>query len=90
MFDLHKIFSKDEEKKEVTEGCKTASIGCIDCKKILINHVIETLKPIWEKRQHLIDNPGKLIEIAQEGSKKARKVAKETLKEMKEIIGWVS
>jgi len=90
VFDLHKIFSTENEKKEVTEGCKTASIGCIDCKKILINHVIETLKPIWERRKHLIDNPNKLIEIAQEGSKKARKVAKETLRGMKEVIGWIS
>jgi tryptophanyl-tRNA synthetase len=90
VFDLHKIFSKEEEKKEVIQGCTTASIGCIDCKRILINHVIETLKPIWEKRQQLIDNPSKLIEIASEGSKKAKKVAKETLKGMKEVIGWIS
>lgn len=90
VFDLHKIFSTEEEKKEVIEGCTTASIGCIDCKKILINHVIDTLRPIWEKRQQLIDNPKRLIEIAQEGSKKARKVAKETLTEMKEVIGWIS
>jgi len=90
VFDLHKIFSTEDEKKEVTEGCTTASIGCIDCKKILISHVIETLKPIWEKRQHLIENPSKLIEIAQEGSKKAKNVAKETLREMKEVIGWIS
>jgi tryptophanyl-tRNA synthetase len=90
VFDLHKIFSKEEEKKEVIQGCTTASIGCIDCKRILINHVIETLKPIWEKRQQLIDNPSKLIEIASDGSKKAKKVAKETLKGMKEVIGWIS
>jgi len=90
VFDLHKIFSKEDEKKEVIQGCTTASIGCIDCKRILINHVIETLKPIWEKRQQLIDNPSKLIEIASEGSKKAKKVAKETLKGMKEVIGWIS
>lgn len=90
VFDLHKIFSKEEEKKEVIQGCTTASIGCIDCKRILINHVIETLKPIWEKKQQLIDNPSKLIEIASEGSKKAKKVAKETLKGMKEVIGWIS
>jgi len=90
VFDLHKIFSKEEEKKEVIQGCTTASIGCIDCKRILINHVIETLKPIWEKRQQLIDNSSKLIEIASEGSKKAKKVAKETLNGMKEVIGWIS
>ncbi len=90
VFDLHRIFSTDDEKNEVTEGCKTAKIGCIDCKKILINHVIDTLKPIWGNRQRLIDNPALLIEIAQEGSKKAKKVAEETLKEMKETMGWIS
>lgn len=89
VFDLHKIFSTEEEKKEVVAGCSTASIGCIDCKKILINHVTETLRPIWNKRQKLISSPNILIEIAQEGSKKARKVAKETIKEMKETIGWI-
>ncbi|WP_353684077.1 tryptophan--tRNA ligase [Thermodesulfovibrio sp. 3907-1M] len=90
VFDLHKIFSTEEEKREVIEGCSQASIGCIDCKKVLIKHVIDTLKPIWDKRQHLIDNPSVLIEIAREGSKKAKKVASETLKEMKEVIGWIS
>ncbi|MCS7203904.1 MAG: tryptophan--tRNA ligase [Thermodesulfovibrio sp.] len=89
VFDLHKIFSTEEEKKEVILGCTTASIGCIDCKSILIKHVIDTLKPIWDKRKQLIDNPSLIIEIAQEGSKKARNVARETLKQMREIIGWI-
>ncbi|PMP71721.1 MAG: tryptophan--tRNA ligase [Thermodesulfovibrio aggregans] len=90
VFDLHKIFSTEEEKKEIIEGCSTAGIGCVDCKKILIKHVINTLKPIWDKRQHIIDNPSLLIEIAHEGSTKAKKIAGETLKEMKEVIGWIS
>ncbi len=90
VFDLHKIFSTEEEKAEVTEGCRTAKIGCIDCKKILINHVIHTLEPIWKNRQKLIDNPSLLLEIAQEGSKKAKKTAGETLSKMKEAIGWIS
>ncbi len=90
VFDLHKIFSTEEEKKEVIAGCTTASIGCIDCKKILIKHVIDTLTPLWEKRQKLIDNPNLLIETAKEGSEKAKKVAQQTLKEMKEVIGWIS
>lgn len=90
VFDLHKIFSIEQEKREIVSGCTTATIGCIDCKKILIKHVIDTLRPIWDKRQQLIDNPSLLIEIALEGSKKAKKVAGETLKEMKEVIGWIS
>lgn len=90
VFDLHKIFSKEEEKSEITKGCTNATIGCIDCKKILIKHVIEILNPLWEKRQKLIDNPSILIDIAKEGSKKAKKVAGETLIKMKEVIGWIS
>lgn len=90
VFDLHKIFSAEEEKREIVVGCTTATIGCIDCKKILIKHVIDTLRPIWDKRQQLIDNPSLLIEIAKEGSKKAKKVAGETLKQMKEVIDWIS
>ncbi|MCX7724399.1 MAG: tryptophan--tRNA ligase [Thermodesulfovibrio sp.] len=90
VFDLHKIFSTDEERREIVVGCTTAAIGCIDCKRILTNHVIDTLRPIWERRKQFIDNPSLLIEIAREGSKKARKVAAETLKEMKEVIGWIS
>lgn len=90
VFDLHKIFSTEEEKGGITEGCTTASIGCLDCKGILIKHVTETLKPIWEKRQRLIDNPSILIDIAKAGSEKARKVASETLRELKELIGWIT
>lgn len=89
VFDLHKIFSTEEEKKEITIGCTVASIGCIDCKKILIKYVIETLQPIWDKRQKLIDNPYLVVEIAQEGSKKARRVASETIKKMKELLEWI-
>lgn len=89
VFDLQKIFSTEDERNEITKGCTTATIGCLDCKAILIKHVVEVMKPIWEKRQHLIDNPVILLDIAMEGSKKARKVAGETLRQMKELIGWI-
>ncbi|WP_297212365.1 MULTISPECIES: tryptophan--tRNA ligase [Thermodesulfovibrio] len=90
VFDLQKIFSTEDERQEITKGCTTATIGCLDCKAILIKHVINLMKPIWEKRQHLIDNPSVLLDIALEGSKKAKKVAGETLIKMKELIGWIS
>lgn len=89
VFDLHKIFSTEVEKDEITIGCTTATIGCIDCKRILIKHVIDILTPIWDKRQKLIDNPSILFDIAREGSKKAKEVAGETLVKMKEVIGWI-
>ena len=89
VFDLHNIFSTEEEKKEIIHGCTTASIGCIDCKKILITHVLDILHPIWDKRRKLVENPLTLLEIAKEGSKKAKKIAEETIKEMKEVLGWI-
>jgi tryptophanyl-tRNA synthetase len=89
VFDLYNIFSTEEEKKEIIHGCTTASIGCIDCKKILITHVLDILHPIWDKRRKLVENPLTLLEIAKEGSKKAKKIAEETIKEMKEVLGWI-
>lgn len=89
VFDLHRIFSTSEERAEITTGCTSASIGCLDCKGILIKHVVETLEPLWQKRQELISNPSRLIEIAREGSKRAQKVASQTLRELKETVRWI-
>ncbi len=73
VFQLHKIFSSPQEQQEVAEGCRTARIGCIDCKKILIKNVFNTLEPIWKKRNELINNPSVLYDIVNKGTKKAKK-----------------
>ena len=52
-FQLHKIYCTPEEIEYVTKGCRTATIGCLECKKIMIKHVIEDLAPIREKRRAL-------------------------------------
>ena len=57
VFQLHKVFSSKEEQDEVAVGCRTAGIGCMDCKKILIRNVFKVLEPIWAKREELINNP---------------------------------
>jgi len=50
VFDYHKVFSTEEERGEITEGCTKASIGCMDCKKILMKHMFALLEPIQERR----------------------------------------
>lgn len=50
VFDYHKVFSSDEEKLFITDGCKNASIGCVDCKKVLIKNMLEFLEPIHKRR----------------------------------------
>lgn len=79
VYQLHKIFSSEEELSYVAHGCRTAEIGCIDCKKILIKNVFNYMEPIWKNRKRLLSEPDKIIEIAKKGSEKARLVAEETM-----------
>ncbi len=87
VFQLHRIFSTKEEQNEVAEGCRTAGIGCIDCKKILIKNIFRVLEPIWQKRSELIANPKLVIEVAEKGTDKARKVAEETMRVVRDAMG---
>ena len=87
VFHLHKIFSSKEEQEEVAEGCRTAGIGCIDCKKILIKNLFKVLEPIWQKRSELIVNPKTVTEIIEKGTEKARKAAEETMVSVREAMG---
>lgn len=87
VYQLHKIFSKKEELEEVASGCRTAEIGCLDCKKILIKNIFSYLEPIWKRRAELINKPDELREIAHTGSQKAMKRTEETLATVREIMG---
>ena len=87
VYHLHKIFSSKEELDIVAHGCRTAEIGCIDCKKILIKNIFAYLTPIWKKRNELISNPDMVLEIARKGSQKAGNVAEETMKLVREAMG---
>jgi len=80
VYQLHKIFSSKEEQAQVAEGCRTAGIGCIDCKKILIKNLLTVLEPIWEKRKSFLEKPDYLEDILLTGSQKAKQVAAETMK----------
>lgn len=88
VFDLHKVFSSPEEQAEVAEGCRTAGIGCIDCKKVLIKNIFRVLDPIWEKRKEIASNPAMLRRAVEAGTERARKVAQETMKEVRSSMGF--
>lgn len=83
VYQLHKVFSSKEEQNEVAEGCRTAGIGCIDCKKILIKNLFSVLEPLWERRKHFLDRPGELKDIIASGSVKARKTVSETMAQVR-------
>ncbi|MFN8672362.1 MAG: tryptophan--tRNA ligase [Candidatus Sericytochromatia bacterium] len=83
----HKYFSDEETLKEVQEGCTKATIGCIDCKKMLHKNMDKHLTPIREKYHEIKDNDKYIQEVIDFGKEKAQKVANETIKEVKEAIG---
>ncbi len=86
---LHKVFSSKEEQEYVDQGCRTASIGCVDCKRILIKNVFKVLEPVWAKRRELIENPRLLEEIIDRGNEKARKAAQATMISVRKAMGLV-
>lgn len=88
VYDLHKIFTPEEERESyVVPGCRTAGIGCLDCKGVLLKHMIPVLQPIYEKRVGLEKRLGMVEEILKEGTNRARKEAAGTLGQVKEAIG---
>jgi tryptophanyl-tRNA synthetase len=86
VFQLHKIFSSKEEQEECAEGCKTASIGCLDCKKVLTRNIFKVLEPIWTRRTELMAKPSLLHEILERGTEKARAVAEDTMRLVREVM----
>ena len=79
----HKLI-KNENLETVCKECKSGKRGCVACKKELVTKMLEFLKPIAEKRKYYENHPEEVKEILKEGSKKAKKVAENTLKEVKE------
>lgn len=87
VFQLHKVFSSKQEQDEVAEGCRTAGIGCIDCKKVLIKNIFTVLEPIWARREELLRNPEQLQGIVEKGTEKATLAARETMALVRGAMG---
>jgi tryptophanyl-tRNA synthetase len=87
VYQLHKVFSSKEEQEEVAHGCRTAGIGCIECKKVLIRNVFRVMEPIWEKRDRLLGDPERLEQIVAKGTEKASKTAEETMRDVRVAMG---
>ena len=86
VFELHKIYSDDERRQWVRDGCTSAGIGCIDCKKPLIDAVLEEQQPMRERAQQYEENPDLVKSIISEGCEKARTIAKSTLEEVRSAM----
>ncbi|MFQ6109369.1 MAG: tryptophan--tRNA ligase [Candidatus Aminicenantales bacterium] len=87
VFTLHKAFVEEEKRVELAQGCREAGIGCLDCKKVLIESLERLLTPFWEKRRVFEKNPQLVWEILEEGNKKARREAQKTMEEVRSAVG---
>ncbi len=89
VWQLHEVYSGDEVKDWVREGCTTAGIGCLDCKQPVIDSVLAELAPIQERAREFERDQERVRAIINEGSEAARDVARETLDEVRQAMGLV-
>jgi tryptophanyl-tRNA synthetase len=85
--DLHKIFSSKETMAKVNEGCRSAGIGCIECKGWAADSLLRLLSPMQERRRKFEENPKLAWDILEAGSERARKVSGETMVDVRASMG---
>jgi tryptophanyl-tRNA synthetase len=89
VYDWHKLFSSSQTLQWAAEGCRTAGIGCIECKAKMADHLIEWIAPIRERRLEYEKHPKRVLEVINDGSQRARGEAKKTMARVREaVFGW--
>jgi tryptophanyl-tRNA synthetase len=86
VYEFHKLYSDQQTVDRINRECRKAEIGCVDCKKIMAEYLINALAPIREKRSHYESNPEIVADIIREGNEKARKVARSTMESVRSAI----
>jgi len=89
VYAFHKVFNPNDI-SEIEEQCCGGKIGCVQCKKKLANSMVESLAPIYEKRQEILSKPDYVNDIVQKGNKEARSIAEKTIEEVRSVmkIDW--
>jgi len=87
IFTWQGFFSSKEEQAYCAKECRKAGFGCLDCKAILTKNILAVLEPIQERQKELIANPDKVKEIIRGGTERARKIAQQTMSQVREITG---
>ncbi|GAW66224.1 tryptophanyl-tRNA synthase [Geoanaerobacter pelophilus] len=85
-FTLHSLYVDQAKREEIVAGCRSAQLGCVDCKKILAQAMVETLAPLRAKRVELAEKPDLVTEVLAEGSRKAEVVARQTMEEARAAL----
>jgi tryptophanyl-tRNA synthetase len=86
VFQLHEVYSSAETRTWVAEGCRSAGIGCLECKQPVIEAVLAELKPIQERAREYEAQPEQVRHIIAEGNEAARAVARKTMEEVRQAM----
>ncbi len=86
VFEFHKIYTDKETVERIDRQCRVAEIGCVECKKIMAESLVEALAPIREKRAFYLEKPDLMEEIIRTGGEKAGAVARETMREVRSAL----
>jgi tryptophanyl-tRNA synthetase len=87
VWQFHQVYSDDKTKEWVKQGCKSAGIGCLECKQPVIDAVLREQEPMRERAQTYLDNPKLVRDIIDDGCDRARKLAQETMQDVREVMG---
>jgi tryptophanyl-tRNA synthetase len=87
VWQFHLVYSTEATQKWVEQGCRSAGIGCLECKQPVIDSIVQQQQPMLERAQAYVDNPKLVREIIDAGTEKARKTARETMIEVRSAIG---
>jgi tryptophanyl-tRNA synthetase len=87
VWQFHQIYSNDEVKSWVQQGCRSAGIGCIECKQPVIEGVLKEQEPMRERAKMYEEDPQLVKNIVADGCEKARKLAQETMRDVREAMG---
>jgi tryptophanyl-tRNA synthetase len=86
VFSMHKIFSSAEEVETINRDCRTAALGCVDCKKLFAKNLNRNLEPFRARRAEFASKPEQVWDILHDGAGRAREIAEATMKEVREAV----
>jgi tryptophanyl-tRNA synthetase len=86
VYEFHKLYTDQATQAQIDEACRTAQIGCVDCKKIMAHNLIKALEPIHTQQAYYTERPQMVDEMIQAGSDKARLIAQQTMAEVKSAM----
>ncbi len=87
VWQFHLVYSDAQRKAWVEAGCRSAGIGCLECKQPVIDAVLAEMKPMRERAQHYVDDPTLVKSIIADGCERAQKLAEETMRDVRAVMG---